>query len=78
MAAIYQNTGSPLDKYALYATEYSETYNYICKEDTLGNWCIQRETVATGVRDYATGTSAVATAWTNRVTQTYGAFSTKF
>lgn len=69
---------SPLDKYILYATEYGTTYNYICKEDKDGNWYIQRETISTGIRDYATGTADVATAWTGRAGQTYGLFSDNF
>lgn len=69
---------SPLDAYALYATEYGATYNYICKEDKDGNWYIQRETISTGIRDYATGTTNVATAWTGRAGQTYALFSVKF
>lgn len=69
---------SPLDKYVLYATEYGATYNYICKEDKDGAWYIQRETISTGIRDYAVGTSAVGTAWTGRAGQTYGLFSGAF
>jgi len=58
---------------ALYATEYGATYNYIMKyKRGTTEWEIQRETISTGVRDYASGDSALATVWTNRATQTYG------
>jgi hypothetical protein len=59
--------------YVLYATEYGATYNYIMRyQRGTTNWEIQRETISTGVRDYASGDSALATVWTNRATQTYG------
>lgn len=58
----------------LYATEYGATYNYIMKyKRGTTTWEIQRETISTGLREYATATSALATAWTDRATQTYGA-----
>jgi hypothetical protein len=56
----------------LYATEYGATYNYIMKYDHDKKWVIQRETVATGVRDYAKGETTISTAWTGRAGQTYG------
>lgn len=57
----------------LYATEYGATYNYIMRyQRNTTNWEIQRETISTGLREYATDTTALATAWTDRATQTYG------
>lgn len=58
----------------LYATEYTATYNYIMRY-TRGttDWECQRETVASGLREYARGTTDLATNWANRATLTYGA-----
>ena len=57
----------------LYATEYGATYNYIMKyKRGTTVWEIQRETISTGIREYATDTTTLATAWTDRATQTYG------
>ena len=64
---------STLDKYALYATEYGATYNYIMKyQRGTTNWEIQRETISTGVREYAGGTTALATGWAGRASESYG------
>ena len=77
---------SPLNKYALYATEYGATYNYICKEDKDANWVIIRETISTGVRDYATPANqdpaldpnTATHAWTDRASVDYTTFSGAF
>jgi len=57
----------------LYATEYGATYNYIMKyKRGTTVWEIQRETISTGVREYAGGDSALATAWSGRAGASYG------
>lgn len=45
--------------------DYVETYN---ADD---GWQILRINNTTGIADYASGSSGVATAWTNRASQTY-------
>jgi hypothetical protein len=57
----------------LYATEYGATYNYIMKyKRGTTEWEIQRETISTGLREYANGTTALATGWSGRAGETYG------
>lgn len=57
----------------LYATEYGATYNYIMRyQRNTTNWEIQRETISTGLREYANGTTALTTGWSGRVGETYG------
>ena len=81
--ATYDNQ-SPLDKFGiLYATEYGATYNYIAKYSATGAWIVQRETISTGIRDYAfqanqdpaLSPDTVVTAWTGRATNDYGQYS---
>lgn len=73
-----------LNKYpVLYATEYGATYNYIAKYSATGAWIVQRETISTGIRDYAfqgnqtpaLDPDTVVTAWTGRATNDYGQYS---
>lgn len=67
-----ETTIALLERYPfLYATEYDVTYNYIMKYKG-ANWLIQRETIATGVRDYCQGATTISTTWTNRASQAYG------
>jgi hypothetical protein len=57
----------------LYATEYGATYNYIMRyKRGTTTWEIQRETISTGLREYANGTTALATGWSGRAGATYG------
>lgn len=51
--------------------EKTTTYIYVGYEQTGGAWYIYRRTIATNAREYATGASGYATAWTNRASQTY-------
>lgn len=53
-------------------SETTGTYVYAGHEHvTDGSWFIYRRTIATGAREYATGTSGYAAAWTARAGQTY-------
>lgn len=74
----------PLDKFGiLYATEYGATYNYIAKYSATGAWIVQRETISTGIRDYAfqgnqspaLDPDTVITAFSGRATNDYGQYS---
>lgn len=50
-------------------------------EDEFGNWCIMKEDATTSTNPtyrYATGTSGYSTAWTNRASQSYDIFGSKF
>lgn len=75
---------SPLDKFGiLYATEYGATYNYIAKYSATGAWIVQRETISTGIRDYAFQANqspaldpdTVIHAFTDKATIDYGQYS---
>lgn len=47
--------------------ENNNTYAYVGNENTVdGSWFIYRRTIASNVREYATGASDYATNWTNR------------
>lgn len=65
-------------KYAVYAIYDDGTYLYIGKEDKDGNWLIKRMNQSTGVFEYATGSSDIATNWANRASLSYGLYSSKF
>lgn len=51
--------------------EKTGTYVYVGYEETGGAWYIYRRTIATNAREYATGASGYAAAWTNRAAETY-------
>lgn len=62
--------------YALYAGPVIDgAYIYFAKEKTDGSWVIIREEIATTIKSYAFGMADVATAWTDRLSQTYQLFS---
>lgn len=58
--------------YALQDYERTGTYVYVGYENSTTNaWFIYRRTLASNVRQQASGGSNYATAWTNRETQIY-------
>lgn len=66
-------TGYPWDTtgYTQQDYEKTSTYVYVGYEETGGAWYIYRRTIATNTREYATGASGYAAAWTNRAAETY-------
>jgi len=51
--------------------DYTGTYSYVGYEESGGAWYIYRRTVASGLREYATGSSDYATHWANRASESY-------
>lgn len=70
--------GKATDAYAISNEEVTGTYEYYGFEDASGNWYILRVTSASGIYQYAAGSSAYSTAWTNRASQSYASYSTTF
>lgn len=68
----------PSEQYAISNKEATATYKYFGFERSDGYWYIMRKTLATNVFEYAAGTSAYATAWTNRASQSYASYSSTF
>lgn len=69
-----KETGS----YSISDIEATSTYKYFGFERSDGYWYIMRKTLATKKFEYAAGTSAYATAWTNRASQSYASYSSTF
>ena len=68
-----------IQKYALCEIDDTDsTYTYFGKEDKDGNWFIKRMTNSSNSTVYAVGTGGIASVWSNRASQSYGAFNTKF
>lgn len=63
-------TASPVYEYQN-GPDYGATYTYVGYKESGGAWFIYRRTLATNVRQYASGTSNYATNWTNRASLTY-------
>ena len=68
----------PSDRYSIMNLEETDTYKYFGFEMITGAWYIMRKTIATDVILYAAGDSDYTTAWTDRVQQTYAAYSAAF
>jgi hypothetical protein len=69
-----KETGS----YSICNKEATATYKYFGFQRSDGYWYIMRKTISTNVFEYAAGTSAYSTAWTNRASQTYTDYATAF
>lgn len=73
-------TQDALDQYKISNIDADASPNYYGFEDKDGSWYILKETISAGadVYTYCKGTSAYATAWTNRASQTYQSYSATF
>ena len=72
IVAAPQDTPTSETNYAYQDYEKTGTYVYVGYENTVdGAWYIYRRTISTNLREYATGASGYATAWTNRGSLTY-------
>lgn len=69
-----KETGS----YSICNKEATATYKYFGFQRSDGYWYIMRKTISTNVFEYAAGTSAYSTAWTNRASQSYSDYATAF
>lgn len=69
---------SPTLGYGIMNIEETATYKYFGFENKDGGWYIMRKTLATNEFLYIAGSSNYGTAWTDRDTHTYIAFSGAF
>ena len=67
----WQTPAATTTGYAWEDYEKTSTYIYVSYLSTGGAWYIYRRTIATNVREYATGASGYAAAWTARSSLTY-------
>jgi len=77
-AAITSDTNNVFDNYGLYAWSDDGTTFYACYQKTDAKWIIIKIVQSTGVTTYATGDTDASTNWTNKASQTYEDFATKF
>lgn len=76
---IITKIGDSLSGYKLYAIDADDaTYTYFAYENKDANWYIKRMNNSTLVIDYAVGIVDIATAYTNRASQSYSLFSVNF
>jgi len=64
--------------YAINDKEATATYKYFGFQRSDAYWYIMRKTIATNKFEYVAGSSAYATAWTNRASQIYTDYATAF
>lgn len=67
----WQTPAATTTGYAWEDYEKTGTYVYVSYLESGGAWYIYRRTIATNAREYATGASGYAAAWTNRAAETY-------
>jgi hypothetical protein len=73
-----QYTLDQLLQYKLDDFDVSGDPVYIGYQDKDGNYYIKRVNLSTGAVDYTVGTSGYSSAWTNRASESYSDFASKF